>query len=114
MLAGMETPQQSSRRRRTPSDAEVPSLLAEIAKSKQSIAGFARSHGIAPWKLYEARRKRRTKAAPPISFDPVRVVDPSVTPLLVELNHASGHRLLVPAGFDPATLRSLLEVLRAC
>jgi hypothetical protein len=100
---------------RTPTDREMVELLRELKESGGTVAAFARARGLAPWKLYKARRgtadaarrKRRT------SLIPVRVVDEQEAKPL-ELILASGHRLAIPAGFDESSLRRLMGVLATC
>ena len=108
--------------RRTPTDDEIPSLLEALAASGGNTAAFAQEHGLAPWKLYEPQRvaggggprRRRDRKADP-DFVPVRVVEerPEKSPPF-EVALSSGHRLLIPAGFDEATLRRLMGVLASC
>ena len=108
--------------RRTPSDDEIPSLLATLAASGGNTAAFAREHGLALWKLYEAqrvasgagpRRRRRPKAPP--DFVPIKIVEDRTPPSdHLELLLGSGHRLLIPSGFDETTLRCVLGVLASC
>lgn len=109
--------------RRTPGDDEVASLLEALEASGSSIAAFARERGLAPWKLYEARRaaagaeprprRRRRRGGP--DFVPIQVVaEPAARSAPLELVLGSGHRLLIPARFDEAALRRVLGVLRSC
>ena len=109
---------------RTPTDEEIPALLEAVASTGVSIAAFAREHGLAPWKLYEARRAaqgggsrrgRRGRRRDEGVFVPVRVVEErtgSAQPL--ELVLISGHRLVIPVGFDETTLRRLMGVVTSC
>lgn len=112
------------RRPRTPTDEEMPSLLEALAAAGGNTAAFARERGLAAWKLYEAqrvatgggprRRRRRGRRDGP-DFVPIHLVEqatPPPTPF--ELVLGPGRRLLIPAGFDEATLRRLLEVLASC
>jgi len=117
------TSESASRPRRTPTDEEMPSLLEALAAAGGNTAAFAREHGLAAWKLYEAqrvsasggpRRRRRPRPDRP-DFVSVRVVEQATPPpASVELVLGAGRRLLIPAGFDEATLRRLLEVLASC
>lgn len=108
----MESSKQTSPLR-TPSDDEVPALLDELELSGESLAAFARARDIRSWKLYKARR-RQAPREPDATFAPVRVAAPLVEPPPIEVEHTSGHRLRVPAGFDAATLLRLVEVLESC
>lgn len=105
---------QASSVQRTPTDDEIPGFLAELAKSGESLASFARLRGLSTWKLYKARRKSvARKSAAPV-FERVRIVGAPVVSSCIELEHSSGHRLRVPTGFDDVTLRRVLGVLESC
>lgn len=111
----------SPRPRRTPTDEEIPSLLEALAAFGGSTAAFAREHGLAPWKLYKAQRvagaipgRGRLHRGRP-DFVPIKILKdraPSSRPLELVLD--SNHRLLIPSGFDEATLRRVMEVLASC
>ena len=109
------------RPRRTPPDDEIPSLLEALAACGGNTAAFARERGLAPWKLYEAQRvarggpqRRRKRKADPdfVRVDVVEERPAASAPL--ELVLGSGRRLLIPSGFDEATLLRVLEVLASC
>jgi hypothetical protein len=116
------TNEPTERPRRTPTDDEIPALLEALAASGGTTAAFAREHGLTPWKLYKAqrmaagagpRRRRRRKA----ELDLVRVQVVEERPTLsspLELVLDSGHRLLIPLGFDETTLRHVMGVLASC
>jgi hypothetical protein len=115
------TTESTERGLRTPTDDEIPSLLAALAAAGGNTAAFARERGLSPWKLYEARRvaegggPRQGRRKPDVVFARVRVVEERATthePLELVLD--SGHRLRVPAGFDETTLRRLMGVLSSC
>jgi len=108
---------------RTPTDEEIPGLLEAVAAAGGNTAAFAREHGLAPWKLYQAqraargagprRRKRRRKAER--VFARVRVVEEHRAPAEpLELVLVSGHRLRIPVGFDETTLRRVIAVVASC
>jgi hypothetical protein len=99
-------------------------LLAEFDASGLRAAAFARSRGIASWRLYHALRRRsgvverrrgvaRAKAA---ALLPVHVIDtkPASQPYALELVVAGNHRVLISPGFDAQTLRRLIEALAPC
>jgi hypothetical protein len=108
--------------RRTPTDDELPCLLAALEASGGNIAAFAREQGLRPWKLYEAQRLAggggrrgggRRKAE--WEFAPVHILAErpgSSAPLEVVVG--LGHRLLIRQGFDETTLRRLIGVLSSC
>ena len=108
----------------SPSPLDIPSVLAEFDSSGQSAASFARSKGLAPWKLYGALRRRsgkprirRSASSTELpAFLPLRVVDskPASSPAPLELVLAGGHHLLIGPDFDAVILRRLLAALAPC
>lgn len=108
-----------------PTPVDFPSLLAEFDASGQSAAGFARSRGVAPWRLYHALNRRKAKArlagarasvARPTML-PVRVISDAGagrTTSSLELELAGGHRLRIGADFDADLLLRVLGVLARC
>jgi hypothetical protein len=102
---------------------DIKSVLSEFDSSGQSVAAFARSRGIAPWKLHYALARRAGKRRPlsqPRSakpdFIPVRVIEskPTSTAAPLELLLAGGHRLRISSNFDPEHLRRVVEALSRC
>jgi transposase-like protein len=118
------TPESIEGARRTPSDDEMPALLAALAESGGNVAAFARERGLSPWKLYQARRvaassRRRSPGRKALAeFAEVRVVGElppsSPIPAAIELVLPMGYRLVIPASFDDQALRRLLKVLTPC
>jgi hypothetical protein len=110
----------TERPRRTPTDDEIPSMLEALAVSGGNTAAFAREHGLAPWKLYEAQRvaaggRRRRRRRADRGFVPVRMVEEHPAPSApLELMLGSGQRLLIPFGFDETTLQRVMGVLTSC
>jgi len=110
-----------------PSSIDFPSLLAEFDGSGQSAAAFARSRGLAPWRLYHALNRRkavsrvaetRAGAARPTML-PVRLIPDTVAGCAsssssLELELAGGHRLRIGADFDAELLRRVLGALARC
>ncbi len=102
---------------------DIASLLAEFDESGLSAAAFARSRGVASWRIYHALNRRSGKsragsaAAKRPALIPVHVVpEPSVAraePSLV-LELAGGHRLRIGADFDAVLLRRVLGALSRC
>lgn len=87
-------------------DARV--MVAAWRASGLSVTAFARRHGVSRSRLVWWRD--RVKAVAP-RFLPVRVVTvatPAVAPLEVI---AGSRRIVVPAGFDAAHLRAVLQAL---
>lgn len=107
MFAGMSDTKAS-----TPSPAK---LLREQERSGLTIAAFARERGIAPWKLYTARRQRRLRRdSPRGGFTAVKLVDDGPSGEGFELDLPGGRRLHIPRGFDEGELVRLMTALRAC
>ena len=108
----------------SPSTIDFKALLVEFDSSGQSVAAFARSKGLAPWKLYNALRRRtgelRTRRgasrAERSALLPVHLVDakPAVQPAVMELVLAGGRRVLISPDFDAPALRRLVEALAQC
>jgi hypothetical protein len=101
----------------------MQALLSEFDASGQSAGAFARSRGIAPWRIYNAlqrrsgkTRARRGPAAASPGLLPVRVVEAETASQAapLELLLSGGHRLLIRGDFDPALLRRLLGALELC
>ena len=104
-----------------PSPIDFNVLLAEFDTSGLSAAAFARSKGLASWRIYyalqrrssQARSHRVTARAEHTALLPVRIVD-AKQPAAIELLLVGGHRLLISSAFDAPTLRRLLGVLAQC
>ena len=98
------------------SDERRRQILAEQRASGLSVAAFARERGLSAWTLYDWRRRLGEQAVPQEKPEFVQVmVAPSASrasTIAVELE--AGMRVHVPAGFDAAELRRLLEVLASC
>ena len=79
-----------------------------------SVRDFCARHRLPTPTFYTWRRRLQRRAAEPAPFLPVQVVadppPPQASPLEVVL--ADGAVVRVAPGFDPATLRELLAVLR--
>jgi transposase-like protein len=100
-------------RRASHTDIERKKIIAEYRRSGTSVRAFAESHGISGTTLYQwlaaARRKPEVRVARVVRrASPITVTEASR--LIVELD---GVRLHVPAGFDAATLTTVIEILAA-
>lgn len=99
---------------------EIRDLLVELARSKLSIAEFARQRGIAAWKLYTWRQKfespsqtkpiRKRRAA---RADLVEIAHPTTTAKVIELV-IGDITMRVPFGFDADELARLIGAIRPC
>jgi hypothetical protein len=108
-----------------PESVDLPTLLAEFDASRQTPAAFARSRGLAPWRVYNALNRRKalarraavgTSATRPALL-PVRVVANAPTTRTtsgLEIELAGGHRLRIGADFDADLLRRVLGALARC
>ena len=99
--------------------AEARKLLEEQRQSALNIAAFARSKGVQPWSLYNARaiERRRARRKSESQLAEVRVVDAPATSALsstVELALPSGIAIRVTRDFDEVALRRVLGVLGSC
>jgi hypothetical protein len=100
--AGINQPQWSER-------------LAEQERSGMSVRSFCKDHGIAEHVFYYWRKRLRNQSQP-VRFALVeRAGAPpeSSAPAGLELVLTTGERLRIGAGVDAATLRTVMEVLRA-
>lgn len=107
----------------SPSPIDIQALLAEFDSSGQSAGAFARSRGIAPWRIYNALqrrsgkvRARRRRPAGDRALVPVHVVEPKAAraPAGLELVLAGGHRVILGPDFDIATMRRLFQAVGPC
>jgi hypothetical protein len=108
-----------------PESVDVPTLLAEFDAGRQTPAAFARSRGLAPWRVYKALNRRKalarlatvgTSAARPALL-PVRVVANTPTTRMtsgLEIELVGGHRLRIGADFNADLLRRVLGALARC
>ena len=82
--------------------------------SRSSVAAFCARHGLSTARFYAWRRTLKRRDAQPTPFVPVQVVpDAAPTPAShLEVILADGRVVRVGPGFDAATLRQLLDVLR--
>lgn len=90
-------------------DEEKRELLATWDASGLSGTRFAKLAGISPTSLRQW--SARLDAGPPTRFVDVEVVAAVTAPPLVIEVAGSGHRVVVPPGFDAAELRRLVAAL---
>jgi transposase-like protein len=88
--------------------------IAEQERSGRSVRQFCRDRGFSEHSLYAWRK--RLRSATPVRF---ALVEPANVPLedsagpKIELLLAGGERLRIHSGVDAATLRTVLDALRA-
>lgn len=106
------------RRRRTPLR-DYEGLIARQIKSGLSVTAFAKREGVpastlAQWKVRLAKAKPTPspKVLLPVRVArrPAMLVDPRPAAEF-EVRFRSGHELRLTRGFDPAALRTLVEIL---
>jgi transposase-like protein len=93
---------------------DARAVVAAWRASGQSVAAFARHHGVQRRRI--ARWIRRLETAAAVHFHPVRVTgaaDTNPTPGTIEIELPSGERIRLPRGFDADDLRRLFSVLEA-
>ena len=88
--------------------------IAQWQRSGLSVAAFCARHGLSTANFYAWRRVLQRRTAAPAAFVPVHVVadTPQAPVSALELVLAEGRTVRVAPGFDAATLRQLLAVLR--
>ena len=90
---------------------EIEEMLAELDRTGETIAAYARRRGVATWGLYKARRRQRSAA--PAKLVSVEVGEPLARQASLEL--VVGDVVVrVPSGFDEDELSRLVRTLRAC
>lgn len=106
-----------ARNARARSDERRRQVLAEQRASGLSVAAFARERGLSAWTIYEWRRRLREQSADrrdELDLVQVTVAPPVTRSSTIAVELEAGLRVHVPAGFDAAELRRLLEVLASC
>ena len=86
--------------------------MAEQERSGTTVHGFCEQRGIGEQSFYVWRRRLR-ESAEPVRFALVETGASKKTAEPLELILATGERLLIGVGVEVATLRSVLEALRA-
>ena len=89
--------------------------IAEQERSGLSVKQFCKERGLTAWSFYDWRKRLRESAAP-VRFALVERGSGSQTPATsadVEIVFAGGEQLRTRSGVDGATLRIVIEALRA-
>ena len=89
--------------------------IAEQERSGLSVKQFCKERGLTAWSFYDWRKRLRESAAP-VRFALVERRSGSSKPATsgdVEIVFASGEQLRIRCGVDGATLRMVIEALRA-
>jgi transposase-like protein len=85
-------------------------LIAQHTQSGLSIRAFCQLHQVAEHSFYFWRKRLGSEGAT-VRFALVAPTGSATAPVPLELLLASGHRLRIAPGVDPATLRTVLDVL---
>ena len=85
-------------------------LIAEQERSGQSVRAFCQQHEVNEHSFYQWRKRLATQA--PMKFALVQTEAPVSGESGLELMLGNGERLRIASGFDAATLRAVLGVLR--
>src|SRR5262245_42298380 len=97
-------------RRRSWSDEQKAAIVAESRSGRESVSAVARRHGLTPGQLFGWRRQTGGASASQrerVSFASVVV---GTMPIEIEIGGAT---IRVPAGSDAATLRAVLQAVKA-
>jgi hypothetical protein len=89
--------------------------IAEQERSGLSVKQFCKERGLTAWSFYDWRKRLRESAAP-VRFALVERRPGSQKPATsadVEIVFAGGEQLRIRSGADGATLRIVIEALRA-
>lgn len=81
-------------------------------QSGLSVAAFCARHGLAPASFYAWRTTLQQRAAEHVPLVPVQLVADAAPPRPLEVVLPDGSVVRVPPGFDAASLRQLLALLR--
>ena len=87
-------------------------VIAEQERSGTSVHGFCEQRGIGEQSFYVWRRRLRESGGP-VRFALVETATAKKAAEPLELVLKTGDRLLIGAGVEAATLRTVLEALRA-
>ena len=87
-------------------------VIAEQERSGTTVHGFCERRGISEQSFY-VRRKRLREDGGPVRFALVEAAPAQKTAAPLELVLQTGDRLLIGTGVEAATLRTVLEALRA-
>jgi transposase-like protein len=106
-----ETNTESTRRHRSPAEAER--LVRDFEQSGLSRKAFCAARGVALHTLdyYRHRNRVRRRAGGADQLIPVELVDPAHATGGLRVELANGRCLVVEAGFDASHLKRLLAVL---
>jgi len=97
-------------RRRVWSAEQKAAILAESRSGAESVSAVARRHGLTPPQLFAWRREAR--GASEVADDRLRFASVVVGAAPIEIE-IGGATIRVPSGSDAATLRAVLQAIKA-
>lgn len=98
-------------------EADAQRILAAWRESEQSLAAFCRRYSLNYYRVLRWRKRLSSGPESPRTFYPVQVVSatgPSRHDDRITVVLSGGRRVAVAAGFDPGTLRGVVEALEQC
>jgi hypothetical protein len=87
--------------------------FAEQERSGLSVKQFCKARGLSEWSFYTRRKRLRQAGLVRFALVETRKTGGGGTEASLELMLVNGERLRIGAGVDRATLRMVVEVLRA-
>jgi hypothetical protein len=94
-------------------EAEARVMVKAWRHSGESLAGFARRHGVDRRRVGRWASRVETRAPAPVHFHPVRLADPGGGGgAAIEIHLVGGQRVRVPPGFQAEDLRRVVAVLK--
>lgn len=98
-------------------EAEARVFVEAWRSSGETLARFARRHGVKRWRLARWVSRLERGAGEGVRFHPVRLLEQQAEPWRsgsgapIEIEVAHGRRVRVPCGFEAEDLRRVLVVL---
>ena len=97
-------------RRRTWSAAQKAAIVAESVGGSESVSAVARRHGLTPPQLFAWRRQARGQSV--MAKEHLSFASVVVNSAAIEIEYG-GAVIRVPAGSDAATVRAVLQAVKA-
>lgn len=97
-------------RRRTWSADQKAAILAETVGGSESVSAVARRHGLTPPQLFAWRRQMRSRSV--MAKDRLSFASVVVNSAAIEIEYG-GATIRVPAGSVTATVRAVLQAVKA-
>jgi transposase len=97
-------------RRRTWSAEQKAAIVAESVGGTESVSAVARRHGLTPPQLFAWRRQTRGRSV--MAKEQLSFASVVVSSAAIEIEYG-GATIRVPAGSDAATVRAVLQAVKA-